>query len=98
MPTYEFRCEACSKQEERQQSIKDDSRPECCGKPMARTISSAPGFILKGQGWTGQEIKRAAQDDYIRDASRRAKEIKEQGRAAMDDVLTFSDVERMNPG
>lgn len=97
MPTYDFVCRACGKKQERFQSIKDDSSPECCGKPTERVISGGQ-FILKGGGWPGKEIKRGSEDDYVRSASARARELKTEGRAAMEDVLTFKDVERMQPG
>ena len=63
---------------------------------MERKIS-APGFILKGDGWTGQEIKRADQDEKLRSSVARAKEIKTSGKAKMDDVLSFKDVDNLNP-
>lgn len=54
MPTYEYACDACGAQFEREQSIKDDPIKKCpkCGKPKARRMIAGNGnFILKGGGW-----------------------------------------------
>lgn len=56
MPIYEYRCEACGKEEERLQKIGDDA-PQCndarCarhGQPMIKKVSRT-SFELKGSGW-----------------------------------------------
>lgn len=54
MPTYEYACQACGHQFEREQSMKDAPVKICpqCKQPKAeRMISQGPGFILKGGGW-----------------------------------------------
>lgn len=56
MPIYEYRCEACGKEQEKLQKM-DDSPPPCehegCtkrGEPMKRLISRS-SFELLGGGW-----------------------------------------------
>ena len=53
MPTYEYRCEACSHQFETFQSIKADRLTDCpkCGQPRLERLISAAAFQLKGGGW-----------------------------------------------
>jgi len=56
MPTYEYRCEACSHEWELTQKINDPRVEFCteCGQPKAkRLISGGPGkrFQLMGGGW-----------------------------------------------
>jgi putative FmdB family regulatory protein len=104
MPNYDFICDGCGFKEEIFRSIKDENKVACpeCSKnigqliPMRQLISGT-NFILKGDGWAGQDIKRANEDDGLRDISRRGRELKESGRVAGDKILTTQDVERMNP-
>lgn len=53
MPTYEYTCDACGVQFEREQSISEAPIKKCpkCGKQKARRMISAGNFILKGGGW-----------------------------------------------
>jgi putative FmdB family regulatory protein len=54
MPTYEYGCDGCGAQFEREQSIKDAPIKKCpkCGKSKARRMIAGSGnFILKGGGW-----------------------------------------------
>ena len=53
MPTYEYRCEACGAQFEKEQRISEDPIKKCpkCGKAKAQRLISAGNFILKGSGW-----------------------------------------------
>ena len=104
MPSYDFVCDICGAQKEIFRSIKDESKIPCVvctvvsdqTVPMRQLISGS-NFILKGAGWAGQDIKRANQDDGLRDISRRGRELKENGRVAGNEILTTQDVERMNP-
>lgn len=54
MPIYEYRCEACGKQEERLESFSAPEQHECgdCGaaEGMKRQLSVA-AFSLAGGGW-----------------------------------------------
>ncbi len=53
MPTYEYACEACGHEFEREQRITEDAIKKCpkCGKPKARRMIVGGNFILKGGGW-----------------------------------------------
>jgi putative FmdB family regulatory protein len=54
MPTYEYGCDSCGAEFEREQSIKDAPIKKCpkCGKAKARRMIAGSGnFILKGGGW-----------------------------------------------
>lgn len=53
MPTYNYKCSACSHQFEIFQSIKDEPLkvcPECSKDALDRLIFST-NFVLKGGGW-----------------------------------------------
>lgn len=53
MPTYDYQCEKCGFEFEREQRITEDpikTCPECKARKVKRLLS-APGFILKGGGW-----------------------------------------------
>ncbi len=53
MPTYEYRCNACSKELEAFQKISDPPLKKCpkCGKAKLERLISATSFQLKGGGW-----------------------------------------------
>lgn len=53
MPTYNYACDACGHNFEREQRISEDAIKKCpkCGKSKARRMISAGNFILKGGGW-----------------------------------------------
>lgn len=53
MPTYEYACDACSHEFEREQRITEDPIRKCpsCGKLKARRMIGGGNFILKGGGW-----------------------------------------------
>lgn len=53
MPTYEYACDACGHEYEREQRITEDAIKDCpsCGKPEARRMVGSGNFILKGGGW-----------------------------------------------
>ena len=53
MPTYEYACDACGHDFEREQRMSDDPIKKCpkCGKMKARRMIGAASFILKGGGW-----------------------------------------------
>ena len=53
MPTYEYACEKCGHEFEREQRITEDpvkTCPECRSRKVQRLIS-ATSFVLKGSGW-----------------------------------------------
>ena len=53
MPIYEYACEKCERQFEKEQRITDDpikSCPHCKSRRIKRLISRT-SFVLKGSGW-----------------------------------------------
>lgn len=53
MPIYEYLCEKCGHEFEREQRITEDpvkTCPQCRAKKVRRLISRT-GFVLKGGGW-----------------------------------------------
>ena len=53
MPIYEYRCDRCEHEFEREQRISDDpvkTCPECRSRRVKRLISQT-SFVLKGSGW-----------------------------------------------
>ncbi|MFZ2957289.1 MAG: zinc ribbon domain-containing protein [Candidatus Ozemobacteraceae bacterium] len=69
MPTYEYRCQRCSHQFDRQQKITEASLKECplCQGLVHRVMSGGAGFILrkvrecKGNGsHPGCSVKQAS--------------------------------------
>ncbi len=53
MPTYDYACDACGHEFERQQRITEKPLKKCpkCAKNKARRMIGGGGFILKGGGW-----------------------------------------------
>jgi putative FmdB family regulatory protein len=53
MPTYDYQCEKCGFEFEREQRITEDPIKTCpeCKSRKAKRLLSAPNFILKGGGW-----------------------------------------------
>lgn len=53
MPTYEYACDKCGHEFEREQRITEDpvkTCPECRSRKVRRLISNT-SFVLKGSGW-----------------------------------------------
>ena len=53
MPTYDYSCDNCGHEFEREQRITEKPLRKCpkCGKDEARRMIGGGGFILKGGGW-----------------------------------------------
>jgi putative FmdB family regulatory protein len=53
MPTYEYACDACGHEFEREQRISDKPVKKCpsCKRMKARRMIGGGSFILKGGGW-----------------------------------------------
>jgi len=53
MPTYDYQCQKCGFEFEREQRITEDPIKTCpeCKSRKAKRLLSAPNFILKGGGW-----------------------------------------------
>ena len=53
MPTYEYRCTACSHEFEKIQRMSEDPVAECpaCGAKSERKLSAGAGLLFKGSGF-----------------------------------------------
>jgi putative FmdB family regulatory protein len=53
MPTYDYACDSCGHEFEREQRITEKPLKKCpkCGKDEARRMIGGGNFILKGGGW-----------------------------------------------
>jgi putative FmdB family regulatory protein len=53
MPTYNYACDSCGHEFEREQRITEKPLKKCpkCGKDNARRMITGGNFILKGGGW-----------------------------------------------
>jgi putative FmdB family regulatory protein len=53
MPTYEYRCGACGKEQDVVQKMSDPPMVDCplCGAPRMERLVSASAFALRGGGW-----------------------------------------------
>ena len=53
MPTYEYRCTACSHEFEKIQRMSEDPGAECpaCGAKSERKLSAGAGLLFKGSGF-----------------------------------------------
>lgn len=69
MPTYEYQCQKCGFEFEREQRITEDAIKTCpeCKSRKAKRLLSASNFILKGGGWYadgyGSSGKKSAEGD-----------------------------------
>ncbi len=69
MPTYDYRCKACSHEFELFQSMKDSPKRKCpeCGKnALERLIGTGAALLFKGSGFY--------ETDYRSDSYKKAKE------------------------
>lgn len=53
MPTYEYKCDGCGEQFEREQSMSDPPVTECprCKEAKVKRLISSGAFVLRGTGW-----------------------------------------------
>ncbi len=61
MPTYSYKCEACSHRYDAFQSMKEDPHeicPECKGK-VVRIIGLGGGIVFKGKGFYVTDYRKA---------------------------------------
>ncbi len=61
MPTYEYLCENCGNQFEKEQRISEEPLKNCpsCDGTVKRLISTG-NFILKGSGWYVTDYSRSS--------------------------------------
>ena len=64
MPTYQYRCTACSEPLEAVQSFTDPPLVDCpvCGG-ILRKVFSTVGVVFKGSGWYKTDSRAAASSD-----------------------------------
>jgi len=72
MPTYEYACDACDHEFEREQRITDKPIRKCpeCGKLKARRMIGGSSFILKGGGWYSDLYSGASNQKAGSDSSK----------------------------
>lgn len=60
MPTYQYRCQACSHDLEAFQKFTDDALTECpeCGGSL-RKVFSAVGIVFKGSGFYATDSRKS---------------------------------------
>jgi len=70
MPTYTYECKSCDNLFDVMRSLSNKSHQSCvsCGSLETKRKLSSPSFILKGDGWTGKNIKIKGQ---MREKNRR---------------------------
>jgi putative FmdB family regulatory protein len=64
MLSYSFECKNCHEVFIEKRRMEDSSLPAICpkcGHESSRIFGEAPGFILKGTGWPGKEIRERGQ-------------------------------------
>lgn len=61
MPTYTYKCSSCDTQFEQVLPLANHSDPQDCPEcgegPAEQIVTSPVGFVLRGDGWTGKNIK-----------------------------------------
>jgi putative FmdB family regulatory protein len=64
MPIYEYQCEECGHEFEREQRITEKPLKTCvsCGGRKARRLISRTSFVLKGGGWYSDLYSGKKQD------------------------------------
>ena len=80
MATYEYKCEACEAEFQKRMPMSQSSDPQDCpdcgATPARKLISAGAGFILKGDGWSGKDLKvnrQMAKKNQKLDAKREGK-------------------------
>ena len=79
MPTYEYRCTACSHEFEKIQKMSEEPGAECpeCGARSERKLSAGAGLLFKGSGfyitdYRSDGYKQAAKAESGGDSSKPA--------------------------
>ena len=61
MPIYTYKCTGCDSQFERTLRLTDHAQPqpcpECDAGPAQQVVTSGVGFVLRGDGWAGKNIR-----------------------------------------
>ncbi len=97
MPTYDYQCEKCEFEFEREQRITEDPIKTCpqCKSRKAKRLLSAPSFILKGGGWYadgyGSSGAKSSAEDSGSDKSPSASSKNDSADSAKSKEKTSSD-------
>lgn len=59
MPTYTYACSKCPDHFDRVLSLSERDQPQACacGEVAQKVVGGGPSFVMKGDGWTGKNIK-----------------------------------------
>lgn len=59
MPTYVYACSKCPDHFDRVISLSERNQPQTCtcGEVAQKVVVGGPSFVMKGDGWTGKNIK-----------------------------------------
>ena len=91
MPIYEYRCDRCDHEFEREQRITADpvkTCPECKSRRVKRLISQT-SFVLKGSGWYS--------DLYSSDSGKKSSEDTDKKTTDSSDDSPDKDTEKSKP-
>lgn len=72
MPVYEYRCDACGKDQEAIQKFSDAPLADCeiCGaKGTLKKLISKSSFALKGSGWYTTDYKKSSKPSETAEAA-----------------------------
>jgi putative FmdB family regulatory protein len=75
MPVYEYACDKCGHEFEREQKMADPpvkTCPECKGRKVTKLISRS-SFVLKGGGWYADgyaDAKKSAKDEGPKESAK----------------------------
>jgi len=60
MPTYTFKCQSCTHQFDKVLPVSDYKQPQICpecGQSPTQRVLGPVDFVLRGDGWTGKNIR-----------------------------------------
>lgn len=60
MPMYDYKCEACGLEFEKNRKVEDRENATCpaCGAQATKTVTKKIAFVLKGSGWSTTGLGR----------------------------------------
>jgi putative FmdB family regulatory protein len=86
MPIYEYACEKCEHEFEKEQRITDDPVKTCpkCRSRKVKKLISRTSFVLKGGGWYADAYsstkKDSKSDSEDKDSSKEGKDSSKEGK------------------
>jgi putative FmdB family regulatory protein len=81
MPLYEYRCDACGRETEYLQGLREPDPTVCphCGEPRLHRVVSRVSFRLKGGGWYETDFKKDGRRNVADDGAGAAKPAAAEG-------------------